>query len=237
MKAMLFGLALLLLGCPSKTRWEPVAQVTGAPFANRFSTAPDHLFTSAKATWFAEGKRIKGELGLVLAAPDKMYLEIRGPGGVPVSTFTCDGTTAQLYELEGPHFLKGPATARSLGRVLPLPLAPKLAVDLLRGKLPLPTGGTYERAGELLSLTGEHPELGTLRIEQNGDTYTWMLPAKAIRVRFTKGALGQPFARVELRHGKAELSLRFFETDSSGEAPDPEIFTLQQPPGLSVEPF
>jgi hypothetical protein len=237
MRAAGLGLALLLTACPSKTRWQPVLTVEGAPFAERFASAPTHLFTSAKATWFGEGQRIKGEIGLVLAAPDKLYLEVRGPGGVPVSTFTCDGTRAQLYDMEGPNFLEGPASAHSLGRVLPLPLPPALAVDLLRGKLPLPEGGVYQRAGELLALTGEHPELGSLRIERRGEDYTWSLPAEAISVRFSEGAPGQPFARVELRHGDAELSLRFFETSTGGDPPGAAIFSLHRPAGLSAQPF
>ena len=62
---------------------------------------PKFYFASMNATYFGGQGRLKGELGLIVSAPDKILLEVRGPGGNPVSTFACNGRTVSLLELEG----------------------------------------------------------------------------------------------------------------------------------------
>jgi hypothetical protein len=192
-----------------------------------------------RATYFGARGRLKGAIGLIVRSPDKLLIEIRGPGGTPISTFACDGEVISLLELEGPRFLRGAATPRSMARLLPLPLEPNIAVDLLRGKLPLPEGAIrYQTRGKAERLEGEHPTLGTLIITKfSPDHWRWELPDEPLRVDLRAPRPDGIFTDLEIRRGGEEVHLRLTSIDTSGEPPPDAAFTLPVPTGVTVEPL
>ncbi|MDE0883134.1 MAG: hypothetical protein OSB21_11110 [Myxococcota bacterium] len=224
----------LLAGCPS-WRSSPVSEFPG--FSEIEQSKVNFVFGAAKVTYFGKKGRLKGDMGIIAAAPDQLLIEVRGPGGAPISTFACDGTTVSLYDLDGPSFYQGPATPLSMARLLPLPIEPEYASALLLGKLPMPGRiRVYENRATSQRIEGEHATLGVLRVTRHSaDHWLWELPDEGLRVDFSERQSNGLFRRVLIRSKGSEVLLRFSELDSSGEAPAPDLFRLQAPAGVSVQ--
>ncbi len=201
--------------------------------------APQFYFASMNATYFGGQGRLKGELGLIISVPDKILLEVRGPGGNPVSTFACNGRTISLLELEGPRFYSGQANPISMARLLPLPVEPEIAVSLLRGQLPMPSDATsYQTKGDAQQLTGTHSTLGTIIVTRYGPNHwTWSLPDEQLHLTLKDPTKAGIFRDILIKSKSDEVRLRLSEFDASGAPPDAQLFTLQPPPGVEVLPL
>ena len=226
--------ALMISACSTWQRAQLPAQDSAfAPPAS----SPGFYFATVNATYFGGQGRLKGELGVILAAPNKLLLEVRGPGGTPVSTFACDGETVSLFELEGPRFYTGAASPLSMARLLPLPVEPEVAVDLLRGRLTLPqTELSYEVKGKANRLSGVHPLLGNVVIERlSQDRWVWSLPDEAVRVELSRRSPQGVFQDLMIQAGREQVRLRFSELDTTGDPPEAELFKLTPPPGVTPQ--
>ena len=224
------------MGCAT---WKPSTPPQAAPLQAPQAKNTAFYFASLRATYFGKQGRLKGELGLITSAPDKLYIEVRGPGGEPISTFTCDGERVALFELEGPRFYQGAANPRSMARLLPLPLEPKIAVDLLLGKLPMPPEAkAYRTRGEGQQIEGTHPTLGRLVVTRFSPSHwRWELPDEPLRIDFKKPQADGIFTELLIRHDDEEVALKLSDIRRDGEPPANSIFQLQAPEGVSIQPL
>ena len=134
----LVGSALVAFGCATPP---PASQFPNAQAAldrMRATTACSRALTSeAKLDYFGPEGRIRGSLLYVVAAPDKLRLDIVSPFGATVSTVTSDGRDFALFDLRQKQFLRGPANACNLARFTHVPVPPAALVQLLRGEAPV----------------------------------------------------------------------------------------------------
>ena len=233
-RSMIAGLALLLAGCAS---WRAAPLSESQKLEAAGAKAPAFYFATLEANYFGNRGRLKGELGLIVAAPDRMLIEVRGPGGQPVSTFACDGSTVTLFELDGPRFYSGPANPLSMARLLPLPLEPAIAVALLRGQLPMPKDTkAYRTKGSGQQIEGEHPTLGRLLVTRYAPSHwVWELPDEPLRIEFKKANAEGIFRDILIKTDKDEVRLRLSDLQTDGQPPGIETFQLKAPAGVTVQ--
>ena len=231
---------LLALGISGCARLQPISVEEAKRRTAVLLDTPSFFFATAKATYFDSKRRLKGELGLVVASPDRLYVEVRGPGGTPVSTFVCKGKKAQLYDLEGPGFYEGEATPYALGRILPVSLPPAQAIALLSGRLPIPENPTNrQRKGKEVILEGAVEHLGQVRLRGSQDRWTVILVDRGLTLHFEGRHSSGLFQRLEIidQGMKREVVFQLVDLDLSGEPPSDEVFHLQAPVGLEVQPL
>ena len=157
----------------------------------RATTACSRALTSdAKIDYFGEAGRIRGTLLYVVAAPDKLRLDVVSPFGATVSTLTSDGHDFALFDLRQKQFLHGPANACNLARFTHVPLPPAALVQLLRGEAPVlvhtPTAASISwESGQYVvriqSTRGASEEIHLQPLQQD-----YALPYAAQRVRVTE---------------------------------------------------
>ena len=236
-KVMILSIGLCMaMGCST---WKAAKAPVSGRLQGASIDAPEFYFASMNATYFGGQGRLKGELGLIISAPDKILLEVRGPGGNPISTFACNGRTISLFELEGPRFYSGPANPITMARLLPLPVEPEIAVSLLRGRLPMPSdSASYQTKGQAQQLSGMHPTLGTIVVTRySPEHWTWELPDESLHLTLKKPTEAGLFRDILIRSKNEEVRLRLSELDASGTAPETQLFTLEPPPGVTVQPL
>ena len=236
-KAAMIVLCLCLTtGC---AMWKASKVPATGSLQGSFGDPPKFYFAKMKATYFGGSGRLKGELGLIVAAPDKLLLEVRGPGGNPVSTFACDGKIVTLFELDGPRFYSGPANPLTMARLLPLPVEPHVAVSLLNGRLPMPVETTsYQTKAQARQLSGVHPLLGQVVVTRYSRTHwTWRLPDEELFITLKDPTKSGVFRDVLIKSKDTEVRLRLQDFDASGDPPDAEVFTLEPPPGVDTQPL
>ena len=228
-----------LFGVSGCATWKAGQMPTKGSLQSGTLDAPQFYFASMNATYFGGQGRLKGELGLIVSAPDKILLEVRGPGGNPVSTFACNGRTVSLLELEGPRFYTGPANPITMARLLPLPVEPEIAVSLLRGQLPMPSDATsYQTKGDAQQLTGTHPTLGTIIVTRYAPSHwTWRLPDEQLHLTLKDPSEAGIFRDILIKSKNEEVRLRLSEFDANGDPPDAALFNLEPPPGVEVRPL
>ncbi len=227
-------LAFVLAGCAS-WRAAPLSQSNQLKPAT--ANAPAFYFATLEANYFGARGRLKGELGLIVASPDRLLIEIRGPGGQPVSTFACDGDAVTLFELEGPRFYTGPANPITMARLLPLPLEPTIAVALLRGQLPMPqTAKAYRTKGKGQQIEGEHPTLGRLLVTRYApDHWLWELPDEPLRIEFKDPGPKGIFRDILIKTAKDDVRLKLSDLQMDGDPPSADVFRLKAPAGVTVQ--
>ena len=237
MRAFIVFLVVIGSGCASR---QPISAAEAELRTAPLQKAPDFFFATAKATYFDSKRRLKGELGLVVAAPDRMYVEVRGPGSTPISTFVTRGGKAQLHDLEGPGFYAGAATAHALSRILPIGLPIPQAVALLSGRLPVPKNPSRsEGKGAKVYLEGSIEHFGKVRLEGEGDRWVLALVDRGLTLRFEDRHPSGLFQRLEIidQPQRREVVFDLIDLDLSGEPPADEVFQLEVPAGLEVQPL
>jgi hypothetical protein len=93
--------------------------------------------SSAKIDHFGEKGRIKTDLMLFAARPDRIRMDVVSPFGVALATLTSDGHRFGLTDLRDKAFYEGPARACNIARLTTLPVPGHVLVDLLRGEAPV----------------------------------------------------------------------------------------------------
>jgi len=237
---MSMRLCLVIMCASGCASLKPISVEQSKTFTGPLAKGPSFFFATAQATYLDRERRLKGELGLVVAQPDRLYVEVRGPGGTPMSTFVCANGNAQLYDLEGPVFYKGDATASALGRILPVGLPPVQAVALLSGRLPVPAAPTVAKGTKsTVLLEGPVDHLGEVRLQGGGDRWTLVLLDRGITLRFADRHPSGLFQRLEIIDKAAgrEVLFKLVDLDLSGSAPADEVFHLEAPAGVEVRPL
>lgn len=141
--AGLLGAVLLLCGCPVKP--PPLTPPPSVlPTADKLIKRLAARERGVKNFW-AKGEtqirspreRASADGSLMGLYPDALRLELIDPVGRPRMTFTSDGKQIGLLVHSEAKFYIGPATARNLGRILPLGLGIREMLVLLSGGAPL----------------------------------------------------------------------------------------------------
>jgi len=165
----------------------------------------------------------------VVAAPDKLRLDVVSPFGATISTLTSDGHEFALFDLRQKQFLRGPANACNLGRFTHVPLPPAALVQLLRGEAPVllhsPAAASIAwESGEYVvriqSTRDATEEIHLQPLEQD-----YALPFSAQRVRVTEVRVAQQ--GIELY--RAQL-VGHRPAKMSGARVDPDGLDPPQPP-------
>ena len=183
--------ALLAFGCAAPP---PASQFPSAQAAldrMRATTACSRALTSdAKLDYFGPQGRLRGSLLYVVAAPDKLRLDIVSPFGITVSTLTSDGKNFALFDLRQKQFLRGPANACNLARFTHVPVPPAALVQLLRGEAPVlvhsPAGATiaWESGEYVVRIQSTRQASEEIHLQPIEADYA--LPYAAQRVRLTE---------------------------------------------------
>jgi len=215
-------LTALAVGCTARP---PASQFPNAQAAldrmRATSSCSRALTSDAKIDYFGEAGRIRGSLLYVVAAPDKLRLDVVSPFGATVSTVTSDGRDFAYFDLRQKQFLRGPANACNLGRFTHVPVPPGALVQLLRGEAPVlvhtPTAATIAwESGEYVvriqSTRDATEEIHLQPLEQD-----YALPFNAQRVRVTEVRVKQQgieLYRAQLvAHRPAKMSVARVDPD------------------------
>jgi Domain of unknown function (DUF4292) len=192
-----------------------------------------------------EGGGKKGNLTafVAVAAPASVHLEVLDFFGRPSAILISDGQRFVLFQSETGVWLRGPATAENLARILPVTLPPEQLVAMLLGRAP--------------RLEDPRPELqvdsgaNAFRIDLRAGGQTqqlWVDPSTRRVVRSqVSGTSGYgltfedftdvhqaPFPRKLGFSGPTTVVLEY--TDPRlGEVPAPSLFRAEAPPGARVE--
>lgn len=125
----------LLAGC-AKT--PPLSQLPSAQAAidrMRATTSCGNAITAdAKIDQFASQGRVRGELLMLAARPDKLRMDVLVPVQGSVATLSSDGQRFALRDLRNSRFYTGPATACNLARLTGVPIPSRVLVNLLVGQ-------------------------------------------------------------------------------------------------------
>jgi hypothetical protein len=100
-------------------------------------TCGNGIQASAKVDHFGERGRVRADVLLFAARPDRIRLDVVSPFGVALATLTSDGRRFALDDLREKRFLFGPASACNIARLTSVPIPGHVLVDLLRGEAPV----------------------------------------------------------------------------------------------------
>jgi hypothetical protein len=116
------------------------------------------------------GAVLNATVDVAAAAPDRLSVAVRSFFEVPqqILVATADGVTLYDATSGAPRFLRGPASDRSLARVLGVPLAPDDAVALILGRAPLDVVAGHPPPRVRLVAVDEDAGTYTARIERAG---------------------------------------------------------------------
>jgi hypothetical protein len=116
------------------------------------------------------GAVMNATLDIAAAAPSRLSVAVRSFFEIPQQILVADGDVVTVYDATAgtPRFLRGPASERTLARMLGVPLWPDDAVAVLLGRAPLDVAGA--RPPPRVRLLGVDDERGTYsaRIERAG---------------------------------------------------------------------
>ena len=212
------------------------------------------------------GAVLNATVDVAAAAPDRLSVAVRSFFEAPQQILVANADGVTLYDATSgaPHFFRGPASERTLARVLGVPLLPDDAVALILGRAPLDVVDGRPTPRVRLVAVDDVAGTYTARIERAGRG------ALLVTARVTDDAIvavevwrgdGRPLVRAScsdfvVQDGTAfarriELSL---VDDASGPGPQsvvlsmskatwnppalPETaFVLDVPPGLPLEPL
>ncbi len=105
---------------------------------------------NAKIDHFGAQGRVRGDLMLFAARPDRIRMDVVSPFGVALATLTSDGRRFELTDLQGQGLHEGPALACNIARLTTVPVPGHVLVDLFRGRGAGPEArrdGRHHRAG------------------------------------------------------------------------------------------
>ncbi len=92
---------------------------------------------NAKFDHFGEQGRVRGDMLLFAARPDRIRMDVVSPFGVAVATLTSDGSRFALADLREKKLYVGPASTCNIARLTTVPVPGHVLVDLLRGEAPV----------------------------------------------------------------------------------------------------
>jgi hypothetical protein len=95
------------------------------------------LLAEAKVDFIDGHARVRGNVAILAALPDRTRIDVFSPFGVSLSTITTDAGKFTFFDLEHRRFVEGPANACNMARFTQVALPPFVLVQLLRGEAPI----------------------------------------------------------------------------------------------------
>jgi outer membrane lipoprotein-sorting protein len=237
---------LLLAGCPPRVD----VRSTPAPDATALLAEVDAsdarvatLQSQAKAHVDARGKKGNVQMFVAVAAPASVHLEVLDFFGKPNGILISDGKQFVMLASDTGTWLRGPATAENVSRVLPVALPPDQLVAMLLGRAP--------RLPDASPMLVVDPENNVFRVTLKAGDQTqelWVDPTRRRVVRsqvdgpgaYTltfdgfEDVRGAPFPRSISFAGAGSVALQYTDL-RLGEQPGPALFVPQPPEGVPVE--
>jgi len=93
--------------------------------------------SAAKIDHFGEKGRVRGDLLMFVAVPNRIRMDVVSPFGVTLATLASDGRVFSLADLREKKFYVGPASACNIARLTTVPIPPHVLVELLHGQPPV----------------------------------------------------------------------------------------------------
>jgi len=126
---------MMLAGCAKSPLPSQLPNAQAAIDRMRATTACGNAITAdAKIDQFASQGRVRGELLMLAARPDKLRMDVLVPVQGSVATLSSDGQRFALRDLRNARFYTGPATACNLARLTGVPIPSRVLVNLLLGQ-------------------------------------------------------------------------------------------------------
>jgi Domain of unknown function (DUF4292) len=91
----------------------------------------------AKVDHFGERGRVRVDVLLFAARPDRVRVDVVSSFGVALATLTSDGQRFALADMRERRFYSGPASACNIARLTTVPVPVHVLVELLRGEAPV----------------------------------------------------------------------------------------------------
>ena len=155
------------VGCQHAAPLPEASTLTSAGIATRLSTSSaqrQRLDGVIKAALPGlQGAVLSATVDVAAEAPRQLSIAVRSFFEVPTQVFVADADTVTLYDASSgaPRFSRGPATDKSLQRVLGVPLVPDDVVALILGRAPVD------------AVSGRPaPRVKVLAIDERAGTYT-----------------------------------------------------------------
>jgi hypothetical protein len=209
------------------------------------------------------GGRVKIDLALLAQRPDRLRIAGENALAGPLMTLATDGQSYQLIDLRNGRFSSGQVNPCSMSHLLRVALPPAAAVDVLLGSAPLlspaelsqqvgwdgrdggrevltlrDASGRSEvlylqaagRAWDLREAEGRDPSGQVVwRVRHDGHADVPKIEGQPETVRLPKNT------HIEDLQRRSDVRLRWRERELNP-ALGPELFRLEQPPGLPVDP-
>ena len=176
---------------------------------------------------------------MLIAAQERLRLDILSPIGTTLQTMVVDGDSYALLDVEHGRFERG--DARSCGiRILPIALSPGDASRALRGGTPLLDGPSEvswdARAGaEVLRVHADDGRTQEIRLV--GDRGRWRLLRNEVHdARGQSELLLEPLdgaIRIRSQTRAESIEIRFRRAESNVDLAD-AVFHLTPPPGVEI---
>jgi len=137
--AVTVALAVPLAGCVHVAPPASAPPTADAALSRMHATftCGNAVQANAKIDHFGEQGRVRGDLMLFAARPDRIRMDVVSPFGVALATLTSDGRRFGLTDLRDKVFYEGPARACNIARLTTVPVPGHVLVDLLRGEAPV----------------------------------------------------------------------------------------------------
>lgn len=137
--AVMVALAVPLAGCVHVAPPASAPPTADAALSRMHATftCGNAVQANAKIDHFGAQGRVRGDLMLFAARPDRIRMDVVSPFGVALATLTSDGRRFGLTDLRDKVFYEGPARACNIARLTTVPVPGHVLVDLLRGEAPV----------------------------------------------------------------------------------------------------
>jgi hypothetical protein len=124
------------------------------------------LVGEAKVDFMDNRGRVRGNVSILAALPDRTRVDVFSPFGVSLSTLTTDQGYFAFFDLEHKRYLEGLASPCNIARFTQVPMPAFALVQLLRGEAPV----LKHSVGQAnLSWTSRWFSAGSYRIEVHGE--------------------------------------------------------------------
>jgi len=187
---VLGGMAALAFGC-ARVAPPPSSPPTADAALGRMHATfacGNAIQAGAKIDHFGPQGRVRADLLLFAARPERLRMDVVSPFGATLATLTSDGSRFALADLKDKRFYSGPATACNIARLTTLPVPGQVLVDLLRGEAPIlvhdAPGATiaWSTAGYwVLGIASRHEAREEIHLAPRPDD--WALPWERQRMR------------------------------------------------------
>lgn len=136
--------------------------------------------TDAKMDYAGDRGRVRGDMSLYVARPERIRMDIFAPPplSTAIDTLTSDGKRFALRDLRENKFYFGAATACNIARLTNVPVPGNVLVDLLRGQAPVlkhePAAARIEWSGDgyyVVSIPSTHDASEEIHMKPRPDDW------------------------------------------------------------------